>query len=104
MDIEELFWELNDRQDHDAWFFTASGPVNTNGQPTTLMLLLDSDGGEIARCQYSPDPELRGWSVTTWPRGPFFPSLPATDHPLDLGDEAGFSVGMSLLESVYKDF
>ncbi|WP_144274064.1 hypothetical protein [Raoultella planticola] len=104
MEIEDLFWELKDRTDQDAWFYPTTGPVMANGRTTTLMLLLDREGGEIARCQYSPDPSLQGWRVTTWPRGPFFPSLPATDHPLDLGDEAGFSFGMSLLESVYKDF
>ncbi|SNY79792.1 hypothetical protein [Enterobacter sp. CC120223-11] len=104
MDIEDLFCELCERQDQDAWFHSVTGPVNEEGQPTTLMLLLDRDGWEIARCQYSPDPELRGWRVTLWPTGPFFRSLPSTDYPLDLGDEAGFSLGMSMLESVYKDF
>lgn len=104
MEIEELFWELCDREDHDAWFYPATGPVTGSGQATTLMLLLDRDGGEIARCQYSPDPDMQGWSVTMWPRGPFYPSLPSADHPLDLGDETGFSFQMSMLESVYKDF
>lgn len=104
MDIEELFWELNDREDHSVWFYPTPGPVNRSGQPTTLMLLLDRDGGEIARCQYSSDPDLHGWRVTIWPRGPFYSSLPSTDYQLDLGNKAGFSLGMSLLESNYKDF
>lgn len=104
MEIEELFWELNAKTDHDAWFYSAPGPVNESGQPTTLMLLLDRAGGEIARCEYSPNPELRGWRVTTWSRGPFYPSLPSAAHPLDLGDEAGFSFDMIMLESVHKDF
>lgn len=104
MEIEELFWELNDRKDQDAWFYHTTGPVTESGRPTTLLLLLDRDGGEIARCQYSPDPSLQGWRVTLWPRGPFFPSLPATDHHLDLGDEGGFSFEMSILQSVQKDF
>ena len=104
MEIEELFWELEDREDQDAWFYHTTGPVTGNGRPTTLLLLLDRNGGEIARCQYSPDPSLQGWGGTLWPRGPFFPSLPATDHYLDLGDEEQFSFEMSMLQSVHKDF
>lgn len=76
MDIEELFWEFNDREDDEAWFYSSPGPVNESGHPTTLILLLERIGGEIARCEYRPAPDLQGWKVTMWPRDPFYPSLP----------------------------
>lgn len=49
MEIKELFRELSDTTDRDAWFYSAPRPVSESGQPTTLMLLLDRAGGEIAR-------------------------------------------------------